>query len=229
MTPAAARPQPVAALAHTGLVLATLAVNGWLGFIRSDQLRHAAVSDRPAAYLRTILIEWLILALVLVGVWLHKTPLRSVLGERWRPPTQFLRDLGIALAFLILSILVTSVFGPHGQHAGTDPAVKFLMPVTATEKWLWVLVAVSAGICEEAVYRGYLQKQFSAYTRSVPAGILVSAALFGASHAYQGSRLAVLIGIGAILSGALAWWRKSVRPGMIAHALQDLLAIVVSH
>jgi membrane protease YdiL (CAAX protease family) len=229
MTHTTLRNQPIAGLWHTGLVLAALAINGCLGFIRSNQLRQSAAPNRPTAYLRTILIEWLILALVLTGVWLHKSPLCTVLGERWRSPAQFLRDLGIALVFLILSIFITSVFGHHAQHGATDPAVKFLMPETANEKWLWALLAISAGICEEAVYRGYLQQQFSAYTRSLPAGILISAVCFGAGHAYQGTRLAVLIGFGAILSGILAGWRKSVRPGMIAHALQDLLAIFVSH
>jgi uncharacterized protein len=229
MTPVTDRNQPVASLAHTALVLTVLAINGYLGFMHSNQLRQAAVSHRPIAYFRTIFVEWLILALVFFGVWLHKSPVRAVLGERWRSPAQFFRDLGIALAFLILYLVVTSLFGQHGHHAATDPAVRFLMPETANEKWLWALVAISAGICEEAVYRGYLQQQFSAYTRSIPAGVLISAVLFGASHAYQGIRLAAIIGVGAILSGTLAWWRKSVRPGMISHVLQDLLAIIVSH
>jgi membrane protease YdiL (CAAX protease family) len=53
---------------------------------------------------------------------------------------------------------------------------------------LWVALS-SAGICEEAVYRIYLQKQFIALTRNVPAGIILSrwcsAALtpIGISHA----------------------------------------------
>jgi hypothetical protein len=229
MTSTASRNQPVAGLWHTALVLGAVAINSCLGFIRSNHLRQTAAPNRPMVYVRTILVEWLILALVLAGVWLHKSPLRTVLGERWRSRSQFLRDLGIALAFLILSIAVTSAFGHHGQHAATDPAVKFLMPETANEKWLWALLAISAGICEEAVYRGYLQQQFTAYTHSIPVGIMISAVLFGAGHAYQGTRLAVLIGLGALLSGALAWWRKSVRPGMIAHTLQDLLAIIVHH
>ena len=222
-------PARIAAPWHTALIVAVLGFNAYTGFLRSATLRQAATVNRPALYLRTMLVEWVILALVLGGVWLHKSPLRSVLGERWRSPTQFFRDLGIAIAFLIVSILVMAMLGPHDHHAATDPAVKFLMPETANEKWLWVLLALSAGICEEAVYRGYLQQQFTAFTRNVPAGIFLSAAMFGASHAYQGIRPALLIAFGGLLSGILALWRKSVRPGMIAHTLQDLLAIVVSH
>jgi len=48
--------------------------------------------------------------------------------------------------------------------------------------------------------QGYLQRQFIALTRNVPAGILLSAAAFGAGHAYQGFRMVILIGLfGAML------------------------------
>ena len=89
---------------------------------------------------------------------------------------------------------------------------------------LWVAVSITAGICEEAVYRGYFQRQFTALTHSVLGGILISAVAFGAVHAYQGLQRASVIGAAAILSGLLAHWRGTVRPGMFAHTLQDAIA-----
>ncbi len=67
-----------------------------------------------------------------------------------------------------------------------------------------------------------------ALTKSAPAGILLSAAAFGAAHMYQGFRRATLIGLLGAMLGILAYWRRSVRPGMIAHAWQDSLGGVVS-
>ncbi len=92
---------------------------------------------------------------------------------------------------------------------------------------LWVALSVSAGICEEALYRGYLQRQFMALTKNAPAGILLSGAAFGCAHSYQGLRWAVVIGLEGALLGAMAHWRKSVRPGMIAHAFKDSVAPVL--
>jgi uncharacterized protein len=92
---------------------------------------------------------------------------------------------------------------------------------------LWIALSVSAGICEEAIFRGYLQRQFAAFTRSAPAGIILSAIAFGAGHAYQGSRMTVLIALYGLMFGLLAHWRGSVRPGMIAHAWQDSLSGLV--
>jgi hypothetical protein len=47
-------------------------------------------------------------------------------------------------------------------------------------------VAITAGICEEIVYRGYLQRQLSAFTGSLPIAVCLQAAIFGAAHLYQG-------------------------------------------
>ena len=72
-----------------------------------------------------------------------------------------------------------------------------------------------------------------ALTKSAPAGILLSAAAFGAAHAYQGFRMVILIGLYGAMFGILAYWRGSVRPGMIAHAWNDsfngVLAALVRH
>jgi membrane protease YdiL (CAAX protease family) len=220
---------PVAPAWHTGLIIVALGINAYRGFMRSASFRDASTVDRPVLYLRTIAIEWLFMALVLGGVWLHKSSISSVVGERWRSLRQFFRDFGIAFAFLIVSVFVTSILGAHSHQGGVDPALTFLMPQNLKERWLWVFLAISAGICEEAVYRGYLQHQLIAFSKNVPLGIILSAALFGASHAYQGLRSALIIFVGGGLAGALAWWRRSVRPGMIAHALQDILAVFVAH
>ena len=223
------RTRLVASPWHTILVVLALSLNAYFGLLRASTLRNETNVHRPAIYGRTMIVEWLLLALVLTGVWLHRSPLSTVLGDRWRSARQALKDVGIAIAFLCVSVLVVSILGPHSHSAGTDPSVRFLMPQTANEKCLWVLLALSAGICEEAIYRGYLQRQFSAIARNIPVGIFLSAALFGVSHAYQGPRPALLIAFGGLMAGTLAWWRRSIRPGMIAHTLQDLLALVVAH
>lgn len=214
---------------HTVLVVSTLGLNAYFGTLRAAASRQATNVNRPAVYGRTMLVEWLLLALVLAGVWLHGSPMSTVIGDRWRSARQVLNDLGIAIGLLVLSVLVVSMLGPHAHSAGTDPGVRFLMPQTTSEKYLWVLLALSAGICEEAIFRGYLQHQFVAFSRNIPVGIFLSAALFAVCHAYQGLRPALLIGFGGLMSGTVAWWRRSVRPGMIAHTLQDLLALVVAH
>ena len=218
---------PVAAPWHTGLVLVAIGLLVFRGKIQAEHMRAAVNPDRIALYERILLTEWLSLALVLAGVWWKGVSLLTVLGDHWRSAREFLRDAGIGVLFLIVSIAVSSIFGAHGGPA--DRATNFLLPQGALQIGLWILISISAGVCEEAIYRGYLQKQFTALTKNVPAGILLSALLFGLGHAYQGWRRASVIALMGAMAGILAYWRRSVRPGMIAHALQDLLGAFVRH
>jgi membrane protease YdiL (CAAX protease family) len=219
--------RPVASYWHTAGVLALIAILSFLGKLRADQLRTMVNPDRVAVYGRTILFEWLLLGLVLVGVWLKGASLLEVLGNRWHSVRQFLRDAGIGMLFLIASIMVSSILGSHGGVG--DKATQFLLPHGGVEMAVWVVLSITAGICEEAVYRGYLQRQFMALTKSVPAGIVISALAFGAAHSYQGFARASVIGVIGAMGGILAYWVSSVRPGMIGHALQDILGGIIRH
>ncbi len=95
-------------------------------------------------------------------------------------------------------------------------------PSGILEIFLWILLSVSAGICEELVFRGYLQQQFRAATRSIVAAVVLQGVLFGLLHTYQGwKQVMVIIPLG-ILYGALVAWRRNLRASMIAHAWSDI-------
>lgn len=91
------------------------------------------------------------------------------------------------------------------------------------ESAAWVLVAAIAGVCEELVYRSYLQPQLWSLNRSLPAAILLQALIFAAAHLYQGWRPTLVTAIYGLGFGLLAAWRRSIVPGAIAHALIDML------
>ena len=214
--------QRIASLWHTVVVLVITGLNAFRAAIYANHARAGLGTSRSHMYMRTIAFECAFLAVVALGLWLRGSSLQSIFGERWRSMGQMLRDLGIGVALWFASIIVVSVLSSHSGPA--DGTIAFLLPQTAMEMSLWVVLSIVAGISEEAIYRGYLQRQFTALTQSVPAGVLISAAIFGGVHAYQGWSRAVVIAISAILFGALAQWRGTVRPGMFAHGLQDAIA-----
>ena len=51
----------------------------------------------------------------------------------------------------------------------------------------WCCLSATAGFCEEIVFRGYLQRQLAAFSKSTLMGVLLSAAIFGVSHGYEGA------------------------------------------
>jgi len=214
--------QQIASPWHTVVVLVIAGLNAYRAAIYSNHARAGLGTSRSHLYMRTIAFECAFLAVVALGLWLRGSSLQSIFGERWRSVGPMLRDLGTGVALWFVAIIVVSVLSGHSGPA--DGTIAFLLPQTPTEMTLWVMVSVVAGISEEAIYRGYLQRQFTALTQSVPAGVLISAAIFGAVHAYQGWSRAIVIAISAILFGAMAHWRGTLRPGMFAHGLQDAIA-----
>lgn len=213
---------------HTAIVLCLQTTLSVRGYLRWAQVRGELHLDRISLYEHTIFFQWMVFVLVIVGVRLHGTSLFAVLGERWRSLQQLLADVGISLLLLMASVMVPAIFGPHSKSTD-DLATQFLLPRGGTEVAGWVALSLTAGLCEEVLFRGYLQQQFTALTNHPAIGILSSAVLFGAAHAYQGLAKAMLIGFTGAVLGATAYWRKSTRPGMLAHAAQDLLGGLIRH
>lgn len=88
---------------------------------------------------------------------------------------------------------------------------------------LFLFTAISAGFVEEYVFRGYLQRRFTKLTRSVWTGALLQLGFFTLAHLYQGpSGLLSVFLLGIVLT-LTAVTRRTLVPGMIAHALGDAL------
>ena len=219
-----ARPQehaPIAPWWHTGIVLLVLAAVTLLairthGTSTAGQDRHGGI----ALYISVIVFEWALFCLAYAGTR-KRIALRELIGARWAGRAAFVRIVLITIAFWF--IWEGSGRAMHRLLGSSDTRnVTSMLPRTALEVFVWILVSISAGICEEFVYRGYLQRQFAAMTRSTAAGLVLQAIVFGVSHGYQGWKQVVIISVLGALFGLLAQWRRSLVPGMAAHAWADI-------
>ena len=218
----------VAPVWHTVVFLAGIAGLTFAQYHQTARVSAMHIHNRVPLYAVTIAFEWIMVGYVSIGLLIARKRLRDLIGGRWNTWIDFGRDVGIAFLFTIVVwgvLLVVGVLLGTNQ-TGTE-AVKQLIPRTPAEMIVWVLLTVTAGFCEEVIFRGYFQRQFLALTGSVEASVVLQACVFGAAHIYQGWKGAVTITIYGILFGALAAWRKSLRPGMIQHAGQDTFAGLV--
>jgi len=175
-----------------------------------------------AGYLTVIVFEWLLTAFIWFGIRLRGMSLRELIGGSWPSVRAVLRDLGIAVLYLIAANLVLAGLGYLLKLTPT-PGVRSLFPNGPIEDVLWVMLSLTGGICEEIFFRGYLQRQFAALTKSTAVGLILQGVVFGASHGYQGWKFMCNIAVYGCLFGLLAYWRRSLRPGMIAHVVQDTI------
>ncbi len=213
----------VASPLHTILVLAALGGVTFWAKTFTNQLSVAANPNRVRFYVVIFLFEWLLFLFIVAGVRRSGASVLLVVGDRWQSGRQVLRDIGIAAGFWVVSLGLLWVFGRLLRIAAPARNLTSILPHGGVELALWIALSVTAGICEETIFRGYLQRQFTALTKNASAGIFISAAAFGAAHAYQGVRMVILISLFGAMFGILAYWRGTVRPGMIAHAWQDSL------
>lgn len=188
----------------------------------------ARVHGRAPSYLFAMFVEWATVAFIAWGLHRRGMRLADLIGGSWARVLDLLRDLAIGIAFII-------VFGGAVQtltvllKATSPPALQAMMPQTPLELALWVLLALTGGFCEEVIFRGYLQRQFSVLTGSLLGAIVLQGIVFGLSHGYQGWKLMFIIALFGISFGFLARWRRTLRPGMIGHALQDTAGGVLSY
>jgi membrane protease YdiL (CAAX protease family) len=100
-------------------------------------------------------------------------------------------------------------------------------PAMAT--WQWVLLAIVAAAIEEPLFRGLLQQRLTVAFGQPLWGVIVQAALFGVPHLYEGPTAALAIFYLGVILGALTWWRRSLVPAMVAHALFNMVNFGVVH
>lgn len=214
------RPRPVAPTWHTVLVLALLATGVWLGVY----LRMASANARLphlALYTLLIVLEWS----VGFGVTLwHSNPaFVAFVAQVLRDPRSLGKDVLTAVAIVggifIVSLIIIRFLGTAGLTS-----LRGMLPRKGLETAVFMLTAVSAGICEEIVFRGYLQQQITAWTGRSTVGIIGQAILFGIGHVYQGWENAMVIGAWGLVFGVAAWMRRGLRGNMIAHAALDIIS-----
>lgn len=223
---APAKPALVAPLWHTiFLVLAILGIT-FMQARTQQQVATLQLNSRVPLYLTQIAFELLLFLYVwLLGLKITRTPVRELIGGRWASWRDFGRDVRAAAIFWIIVAGVLIVLNRLvGQNETGLRAVRLLLPQGALEMGLWVAVCVTAGFCEEFVFRGYFQRQFQAVTGRTGAAIVLQALMFGVAHGYQGAKGVIIIAVYGAMFGILALARKSLRPGMMQHAGQDIFS-----
>jgi hypothetical protein len=184
------------------------------------------ISSRLSSYFTVLAIEWFPVLLIWLALRRRRLSIGVLVSNRWHTLGNFFRDLGLGVAFMVV---VTPLVGVLAYLMGgvAESTMSNITPKTGFELLVWLGLAATGGFCEELVFRGYLTQQFSAWSGSRGLGIVLQGVAFGLAHGYY-HWVMVAPMIQGWLLGLLAYWRKSLRPGMLAHGLQDGLGGLVS-
>lgn len=96
---------------------------------------------------------------------------------------------------------------------------------------VFTLVALTAGVCEEIIFRGFMVNYVNSLFGQNPMGkytaILLPAIIFGILHLYQGHRSVLKIIVGGILFCMIYYLSGSLYLPMLIHFLIDLISSYV--
>jgi membrane protease YdiL (CAAX protease family) len=217
------------------LLLAVLAIGLPIeGRHAFHRLVAAVRAGRPhakvRAYRATILIQWS-LVIALVTGWTLSQRSWAALGLSAGSAGGALVGVigvGVVAAFVVMqqeSVAALSADRRDRARAGLGDVLQ-LLPSRPDERRWFNATAVTAGICEELLYRGFLMWYLA------PLGnwgaMLTSSAMFGFAHFYQGWRgILKTTAIGVVLAGVYLVTGTLWAP-MIIHALLDLSAGAIS-
>lgn len=182
--------------------------------------------SRPAVYRAALCTQWALAAAIL-AVWM-------IHGRPWAPlglaGPDTLPALGASawvLAGVALVMLMRArAFGD--ARALTAMRIRMrrtqgFMPRTRGELRAFIPLAVTAGVCEELVFRGFVTWYLQPIVGTVGA-VAIAAALFGLSHAHLGVRGVLFTAIVGAWLGGICIMTGSLYVAMAIHVLIDLQA-----
>ncbi|WP_304192494.1 CPBP family intramembrane glutamic endopeptidase [Phenylobacterium aquaticum] len=135
-------------------------------------------------------------------------------------------------AYMLVALLplFQSLRGPRWRRAYAAAyrrgfaEIAGMLPNTALERAAWALLSLTAGVCEELYFRGFLIRVLQERGPELPlaAALVVSSLIFGLGHLYQGAKGVLGTTIGGAGFGLLFLLTGSLIPGVVLHALIDL-------
>jgi membrane protease YdiL (CAAX protease family) len=237
-------PAALAAVVAAGYLVAGEPVAGAVLHRRFEGRLRTDPRARRSFYRRLLILEWGLAGIVAVVMAFAPGVSFAQLGLRW--PDRWPGPVtGAAVVVVLVFVLLSTRSlrsgalthlpeparrGGEGRHS--EPPVHatlVLLPRTRRERHLFTVVGLTAGICEEWLYRGFFLAVVSALCGGLPSLllVLVAAAAFGLAHAYQG---AVGVLTTAVLGGVLAGLylqTGSLLLPVVLHAAIDLRFLLV--
>lgn len=237
-------PAALAVVIVAGYLVVGEPVAGHVLHRRFEGRLRADPRARRSFYRRLLVLEWGLAVVVAVVMAAAPGVSAAQLGIAW--PRGWPGPVTGALTLLVAAFVLLStralragalVHAPppvprpgDGRHAEPPAqATLALLPRSRTERRLFTVVGLTAGICEEWLYRGFFLAVVAALTGGLPTLplVLVAGAAFGLAHAYQGWQGVLTTGVLGGVLAALYLGTGSLLLPMVLHALIDLRFLLV--
>ena len=218
---------------HLIAIILIVAVPIWDHFETKRLKTSSDPRVKIQSYQKTVGWLWAgsVVACIALGLHTVLTIHRDAGEASWLPGSGFIIGfMGAALVALFLPIvLMRRSETTRARIAKSLEKLNFILPKTAEERRWFVLVAITAGVCEEVLYRGFLIHYFRELpvSNGLIGALVLSSCVFGFAHLYQGAVGIVQTTILGAIFGLIFIVTGSLLLPMILHALIDLRILLI--
>lgn len=211
-------------------------------FFATRKLKRNPSSESKIRYYREI-CAWLWIASALAVLAIGFRPLFTISpspGEiSWllpHPWVRYLVEVLIAIAFVITVALPVGIViwkkltkRPRRYASAALKAFGYFFPATWTERRWWAFVSITAGVCEETLFRGFLLHYLHVlpWTLNLTLALLLSSVIFGLNHMYQGAAGVAGTAIVGLLFGLLFLLTGNLLLPILFHGVMDLRLLLL--
>jgi CAAX protease family protein len=201
----------------------------WRGRVRMKKLLampQVSSTERLVLYASTIAFQWFAVAVVAWRAWVHgftASQLGLTIHNRSR----------ILVASMVGAVTIAALQWLNLRRVGKIPVesrgslqalAERILPQSMVELLPYLALAVTAGLCEEFLYRGFAMAVLVHVGLRAWAAVLISSVLFGLAHSYQGRGGVVMtLLIGTILGTSRIAYDCLV-PAIFWHSAVDVVA-----
>jgi membrane protease YdiL (CAAX protease family) len=201
----------------------------WRGRVRVKKLLampHVSTTERLTLYASTIAFQWFAVAVVAWRAWAHGFT-ASQLGLTIHDRTRIIvASIVGAATIAILQWLNLRRVGriPVEARGSLQAIAQRILPQSRVELLPYLALAITAGLCEEFLYRGFAMAVLAHVGLQAWAAVLLSSFLFGLAHSYQGRGGIVMTLLIGLLLGASRIAYDSLVPAIFWHGAVDVVA-----
>src|SRR5439155_6019984 len=201
----------------------------WRGRARMKKLLampHVSSMVRLVLYASTIAFQWVVVAVVGWRVWMHgynAAQLGLLVHDRTR----------IGIAAVVGAAVIATLQWLNLRRVGRIPVeargslqaiAERILPQSTVELLPYLALAITAGLCEEFLYRGFAMAVLAHLGLQAWAVVLLSSVLFGLAHSYQGRSGIVMTLLIGLLLGTSRIAYGSLVPAIFWHSAVDVVA-----
>ena len=188
-------------------------------------------------YGKIVAVSWIcaVVAVLTIGVATAFNIYRASGEIAWLDPGSrggaFVKGItgGMLIAIMLPAVLALWSEKIRVKAGKAAKKLAFLLPSTREERTWWWMVCITAGICEEVVYRGFLLHYLHTlpFHLSLTWALVVSSIIFGIGHLYQGVAGAVQTAVIGFVLGTLFVMTGSLVVPIVLHAVMDLRVLAM--